>query len=164
MEYFFYIAVMIWILLNLLLLNIASFSINHPHFHFFFLAHEGSAGYSWNLPASSLQSTGPNSFLPGAWDQRHAPKLLRRSEDPTECTLPDGAQSSPPTTAGVRFRERDEEFWWRDRDETQRIWAGGGRHIPENGECVIVMVFLSCAMLQVFKSTKKLQKSPQTLD
>lgn len=76
--------------------------LSHPHwlpfnttfifFKFCCLAHEGSAGFSWDLSTSSVQPAGPDRFLPGAWAQRRAPNFLLRSEGPFECLWPDWDQ------------------------------------------------------------------------
>lgn len=95
----------------------------HAHFMPFYLsfifsaAYEGSAGLCWDIPACSVQSAGPDCFLPGARDQRYPPELLFRLEGPAEWTLPD------------RVLPR-----WRRRGETLWLQADGGRPVLENGK------------------------------
>lgn len=112
-----------------LIFNLYSYSsLGHSTFFFFLslsLAHEGFAGLSWDFSASSVQSTGPDCFLPGARAQRHAPKLLLGPEGPTECLQPDRSQPG-----------------WEQRDESQRLWTDSGRPVSENGKSSVSFVLL----------------------
>lgn len=99
----------------------------HPHscsfdaflsiIYFFSAAYEGSVGLCRDVPACSVQSAGPDCFLPGARDQRHPPELLFGPEGPAECALP------------VRILPG-----WGRRGETLWLQADGGRPVLENGK------------------------------
>lgn len=82
----------------------------------FAAAHEGSARLSRDIPAGAVQPTGPGCFLPGAWDQRHAPELLLRPEGPAGWARSGGGR----------------------RDELHRLWSDGGRPVSENGKLYVL--------------------------